>query len=325
MARFGRTDLPDEQEDALRRAKRIEWLNLGYTAFTVTIVAFVVGNSQAMRTAWIEDMLSTLPQIVFLIAVRFIRQPASARYPYGMHRAMNIGHLVAGVALLIVGGTLAFEAISGLLAFEHPTIGTVALFGETIWLGWLMVGVMAVIAIAPFFFAHAKKKLATKLNNKLLYADAAMAKADWSTNLASVIGVLGIGLGLWWLDGAAATFIAAGILWDGLTNTKAAVLDLIDEHATSHDEGKAEPLVVQAEQTLLALPWVREAACRARDQGQVVHVEAFVVPNLDTVTVDQVDDAAIRLTALHWTMQDVVVTPVSRLPDELRREPSRSD
>lgn len=91
---------------------------------------------------------------------------------------MGIGHLVAGVALLAVGGNLAVESAVGLVRGEHPAIGTVRLFGQTVWLGWLMVGVMTVVIVGPFFYGHAKAKLAPILHNKVLYADADMAKAD---------------------------------------------------------------------------------------------------------------------------------------------------
>lgn len=132
---FGRTDLPAEQQQALKKAVRWEYATIAYTICTITLVAFVVGNSQAMRTAWIEDMLSLIPQIAFLIALIFVRRRPTVRHPYGMHRSMGVGHMVAGVALLVVGLNLAYEAVSGLIAAEHPTIGTVVLFGQTIWLG----------------------------------------------------------------------------------------------------------------------------------------------------------------------------------------------
>nr|MDQ2698789.1 cation transporter [Actinomycetota bacterium] len=213
-------DIPPREAQALRKAVAWEWATIGYTAMTIAVVAFVVGNSQAMRTAWIEDMLSLLPQISFLIAVIYMRRSPTRRFPYGLQRGMDVGHLVAGVALLVIGVNLAIESITGLIAAEHATIGTVQLFGRTIWLGWLMVAVMTIIAIGPFIYGRAKLKLAPLLHNKLLYADADMAKADWHTNAASVIGVLGIGVGLWWLDGVAALFISCGIVWDGVKNTR---------------------------------------------------------------------------------------------------------
>ena len=314
---FGRSDLPPEQQRALKKAVRWEYFTIGYTAITITVVAFVVGNSQAMRTAWIEDMLSLIPQIAFLIALVFVRRKPTVNHPYGMHRAMGVGHLVAGVALLAVGLNLAFEAVTGLVKAEHPTIGTVNLFGHTIWLGWLMVAVMTVIVIGPvFLYGPAKAKLAPVLHNKLLYADADMAKADWQTNAASIIGVLGVGIGLWWLDGAAALFISLGIIWDGFRNTKAAIADLMDPRARTFDNKHPDPLAADIVQHLRAQPWIRDAAVRMRDQGQVFHVEAFIIPKKKRITTEQINDLSQSISELDWKVQDVVVMPSQGLPDE---------
>lgn len=316
MTRFGRTVLPAEQRVALRKAIRWEIFTIGYTTATIIAVAFVVGNSQAMRTAWIEDMLSLIPQIAFLAALLFVRRSPSRAHPYGLHRAMGVGHLVAGVALLAVGANLAVEAVTGLIAAEHPTIGTVRVFGQTVWLGWLMVGVMALIVIGPFFYGHAKSRLAPVLHNKLLYADADMAKADWQTNAASIVGVLGVGLGVWWLDGAAALFISLGIIWDGVRNTRAAVADLMDRRGRTYDDEHPHPLIAQTNRYLRSLRWVDRSAVRVRDQGQVFHIEAFVAPRRGRVTARQLRDASDGVARLDWKMQDVVVVPVDRLPEE---------
>ncbi len=317
---FGRRDLPAQQQHALRLAVRWEIFTICYTAITIAVVAFVVGNSQAMRTAWIEDMLSLIPQIAFLTALIFVRRGPTVAHPYGLHRAMGVGHLVAGVALLAVGVNLAVESAAGLIAGEHPTIGTVQVFGHTVWLGWIMIAVMAVIVVGPvFIYGPAKAKLAPVLHNKLLYADADMAKADWQTNAASIIGVLGIGLDIWWLDGAAAVFISLGIIADGLRNTKGAIVDLMDQRARTHDDKRPHPLAGQIVRHLNRQSWVAEAAVRMRDEGQVFHVEAFVVPRRGRVRVADIDSVSKGIAALDWKIQDVVVVPVSALPQEADR------
>ncbi|GAA3915490.1 cation diffusion facilitator family transporter [Microbacterium invictum] len=319
MKTLGRTDLPDEQQRALRSAVRWEWFTIGYTVVTIALIALVVGGSQAMKTAWIEDMLSLIPQISFLVALLLIRRGPTRAFPYGLHRAMGVGHLVAGVALLAVGGSLAVESLSGLLRAEHPAIGTVRVFGQTVWLGWFMVAVMSVTVIGPFFYGHAKAKLAPLLHNKVLFADADMAKADWTTTVASIVGVLGVGIGWWWLDGAAALFISVGIVWDGWKNSRAAVLDLIDQRARTEDDAEPQPLIAQIVRALDTQPWVRESAVRMRDMGQVFHVEAFVVPVRRTVSVAQVEAAREGIARMDWKMQDVVVIVVPKLPDEAER------
>lgn len=314
---YGRTDLPPEQQRALKSAVRWEIFTICYTSVTIAVVALVVGNSQAMRTAWIEDMLSLTPQIAFLVALIFVRRRPTRRHPYGLHRAMGVGHLVAGVALLVIGANLAVESVIGLVTGEHPTIGTVRIFGQTIWLGWLMVAVMVVVVVGPvFIYGPAKARLAPVLHNKLLYADADMAKADWQTNVASIVGVLGIGVGAWWLDGAAAIFISLGIVWDGWRNTKGAVLDLMDQRATTYDDKSAHPLAGRIVQELREQGWVTDAAVRVRDLGQVFQVEAFVVPARRRVKVADVDAASSMIAGLDWKVQDVVVIPVSELPAE---------
>lgn len=314
--RIGRTELPEEQQKALRSAIRWEWFTIAYTSVTIAVIALVVGGSQAMRTAWIEDMLSLIPQFAFLIALIFVRRRPTLKHPYGLHRAMGVGHLVAGVALLAVGVNLAIEAVTGLVAAEHPTIGTIDLWGHTIWLGWLMVAVMAVVIVGPvFLYGPAKARLAPVLHNKLLYADADMAKADWQTTVASIVGVLGVGAGLWWLDGAAALFISLGIVWDGVKNTKTAIIDLMDQRARTFDSAHPHPLAGDILSTMRSQSWVKEASVRMRDQGQVFHIEAFVVPRRSRVTVEQTTDLAARISDLDWKVQEVVISPVAELPD----------
>jgi cation diffusion facilitator family transporter len=315
MGTVARIDLPPAPAQALKKAIRWEWFTIGYTVVTIVVVAFVVGNSQAMRTAWIEDMLSLIPQISFLIALLFIGRASTRVFPFGLHRGMGVGHLVAGVALLAVGANLAVEAVIGLISAEHPTIGTMQLFGYTIWQGWVMIAVMAVIVIGPLIYGRAKLRLAPQLHNKLLYADAAMAQADWQTNAASIVGVLGIGIGWWWLDGAAALFISVGIVWDGIRNTRSAVRDLLDQRARTYDDKHPHPLIQQVLAHMRQQPWVNEVGVRIRDLGQVFHVEVFVVPTRRRPpAVATLLETTTALTALDWKLQDVVIIPTDRIP-----------
>lgn len=321
---FGRTDLPEEQQRALRSAVRWEIFTLCYSAVTIFLVAIVVGNSQSMRTAWVEDMLSTLPQIVFLIALPMVRKRPTTQHPYGRHRAMSIGHLVAGVALITIGGALAIESALGLIRLEHPSIGTVNLFGHTIWLGWLMIAVMSVIVVGPFFYGPAKVRAARTLHNKVLYADGDMATADWQTNAASVIGVLGVGMGLWWLDGAAAIFISIGIISDGLRNTRVALSDLMDQRALRFDSTAPHSDIATILGTLHALPWVADAGVRARDMGQVLHIEAFIVPKEAGAGTERIAEASERIAETSWQVQDVVVTLCDEIPAEVTERITRA-
>jgi cation diffusion facilitator family transporter len=317
---FGHTALPERQVEALRRAVRLEWITIGFLAVTVTLVYLVLGNSQAMKAAWIEDLLSFIPPIAFLVAVRINRRPPTQRHPYGFHRSVAIGHLVAAVALTTMGTFLIVDSLTGLIRAEHPTIGTVELFGTPVWLGWLMIGVMAAIALPPVFIGRVKLKYAQELHNKVLYADADMNKADWMTAVGSIVGVAGIGVGLWWLDSAAALFIAGSILWDGLRNLRAAVTDLMDERATTFDDKKPHPVAALVGDHLRSLPWVADAGVRMRDEGHVFHIEAFVVPAEGRMpSLDTLEAARAACVDLDWKVQDIVLVPTPELPEVVSR------
>lgn len=309
--------MPDEQAGALRRAIRFEWFTIAFLAVAIVGVNIVMGNSQAMKTAWVEDLLSLAPPLAFLIAVRVIRQPPSKKYPYGFFRSVGVGHLVAGVALFAVGALLLAESAVGLLRGERPPIGSVNLFGTQVWLGWLMMGVMALTIPLPIYFGHRKMALAKELHDKVLFADADMNKADWQTAVGSIVGVAGIGLGFWWADSAAAIFIASSILWDGVKNVRAAIADLMDSRATTFDDAKPHPLGRAVVDELRSLRWVEHAGVRLRDQGHVFHAEVFVVPRRGKVSLDDLDDARERVIALDWKLQDVVIVPVEQLPEEV--------
>lgn len=316
--------LPEEIARAVRQAIRLEWVTIVALLGIVVLVYLVLGNSQAMKTAWIEDLLSFIPPIAFLIGLHLTRKPATAARPYGYHRAIGVAHVVSATALCVMGGILIFDSALKLIMAERPTIGGVELFGTTIWLGWLMMGAMLVTAIPPVILGRMKLKLAPVLHNKVLYADADMNKADWMTSLSAMVGVAGIGLGWWWADSAAAIVIATSILKDGITNLRAAVAGLIDARPTTVDNKEPHPLLDDIDAALHALPWVRTAAARVRDEGQVFHVEGFVVPRTaEAATPERVEEAQAKLFDLDWKIRDVVITPVGEVPQVLEHGKGR--
>lgn len=311
--------LPPEVRRALQRANRLEWVTIGAFVVVVALVYAVMGNSQAMKSAWIEDMLSFVPPIAFLVGVRATRTPANRDRPYGYHHAIGMAHLVAAVALCVMGGYLVVDGGMKLVTAEHPTIGGVTLFGTTIWMGWLMMAVLVLTAIPPVVLGRMKLKVAPTLHNKVLHADADMNKADWMTSGSALVGVAGIGLGWWWADAAAALVISASILNDGIGNLKAAVASLLGARPTTIDDKDPHPLLADIDACLASPGWVREAAARVRDEGQVFHVEGFVVPWApDGATPERLAELRGQLFGLDWKVRDVVVAPVAELPPVLR-------
>jgi cation diffusion facilitator family transporter len=328
-----RFELPPELHDSQRKAVRLGWITIAYLSSAVILLALTLGQSQAMKAAWVEDLLSLLPPAAFLIAARIRKRDADAKFPWGLHRAVTVAYLFAALALLVMGILIFFDSALKLVAAEHPPIGVIQLFGEEIWLGWIMIGALAYSALPAVFLGRAKLKLADELHDKVLYADAKMNKADWMTASAAIVGVAGIGVGLWWADAVAAMFISLDIAHDGWSNVRAAVHDLMDARPRRHDAREFHPIVARMMEELEKCDWVDDAAVRLREEGHVFTGEVLVVPATDEDLLERLEGLADHLLSLEWKVYDIVVVPVREIDiptpapdgdsrgDEKRRRP----
>jgi len=142
-----------------------------------------------------------------------------------------------------------------------------------------MIPALVYSAIPAVIIGRLKLPLARELHDKVLYADGQMNKADWLTADAAMIGVIGIGL--WWLDAAAAIIISLDITKDGVTNLKAATGDLMDSRPTVTDDSQLDPLPERLRSEVESLEWVSDCAVRVREEGHVFFADVQVVPSSD--------------------------------------------
>lgn len=300
--------LPGEQRALLARAERLEWWSIGTLLGTALLMYLAMGNSQAMKTAWVEDMLSLVPAISFLLAARFARRPPDAVYANGRDRAFDIAFLVSAVALSGVGGWLVVDALLALFRAEHPAIAGVVIRGHYLWQGWLMIAALVVATLAPMIIGHHKLRLARELQLKPLRTDADMNKADWLTAAAGIAGVAGIGLGWWWADAAAALVIAGDILRDGARNLGHAVRDLHDAYPQTLERGDHDPVVERIREAVLALDWVQDCDVRLHEEGLRLCGVLIVDARDGNELPQRLIDARRAAQSVSWRVDDVVAT-----------------
>jgi len=274
----------------------------------------VMGSSQAMKTAWLEDLLSLVPSVAFIIAHKVNNKPPNHKFPYGFHRVFSISFLTGAVALLAMGVFLVYDSSMALIKAEHPTIGSKVFFGQQIWMGWVMILALIYSAVPAMILGFKKLPLAKKLHNKLLYTDADGQKADYMTAFAAIVGILGVGAGIWWADAAAALVISASILRDGLKNVKASTLDLMDRYPRTTAKQKEDKRIEEVRDLVRSWDWVKDANVRFREHGQVYLGEIAVVP-FGEATLDQLDKGYEILRNFHWKIHDFSIAPVKELPD----------
>jgi len=314
MRRIADFEFPPEEAEVYRRARRLEWITIAYILSAATLVFFTMGSSQAMRTTFFDDLISITPAAAFLVGTRVARRRPDGNFPYGRHRATSIAHLSAALSLVVMGAYLLFEALYKYMAGEKPTIGGFDLFGTMVWGGWPMLFAVAYSGIPTAILGRMKAKLAPKIHDKVLFADASMMKADWMVAIATAVGVIGVGFGLWWLDSLAAAVVSCDILRDGLRTMNVATADLMDRKPAKTDETGPEPLVDQVRDLLEQLEWVEQAEVRLREKGHIFMGEAFVVPRRGTDDlVGRLARAVEQARALDWRIHDLVIQPVAEL------------
>jgi cation diffusion facilitator family transporter len=307
-------ELPPDKHETLVKAVRLEWISIVYLVTAITLLYFTLGSSQAMKAAWVEDILGLTPPIAFLVASRIRNRQPNDRFPYGYHRATSVAYLCASVALLALGAFILYDSVSKLIRFEHPPIDLVKPFGDRpVWLGWLMLAALAYSTAPQVLLGRLKQPLAKELNDKVLYADAEMNRADWMTGCSAMLGVVGIGFGLWWADSVAASIISLDIVRDGGKNLRVAVVDLMDKEPTVVDDSRADPLPLWIKNELMLMDWVKDAEVRLREEGHVFVGEAFVVPVDDEDLVNRLEWANEHLLGLDWRLHELVIAPVREI------------
>ncbi|MDQ3494883.1 MAG: cation transporter, partial [Pseudomonadota bacterium] len=281
---------------------------IGLLTGVVVLMYLAMGGSQAMKTALVEDMLSLVPPITFLVAARFSRKPPDEEYLDGRNRAFDVNFLVSAVALTGVGLFLIYDSLSALIGREHPTIGAFEFRGQVIWMGWVMIAALVVSVIPPVVLGRMKHRLASELHLKPLQTDADMNKADWMTGLTGVAGIVGIGFGLWWADAAAALLISASVLKDGLGNLKSAIRDLHDARPETTDRKQGDPLVGRVHTAVSALDWVEDCSVRLHEEGPRLCGLVIVSPRDGRALATRLAEAQRVAREVHWRMDEVVAT-----------------
>lgn len=313
MRRLDKRSLPPKQGRELRRAIRLEWITILALTFDVIVLFVVMGQSQAMKTAWMDNLLSLVPPIVFLGAERYRHRPANRKFPYGFPRAVSLAFLIASTALAAMGAYLLIEAVVTLIQAEKVVIDDVTLFGHKMWAGWPMMVASAWSGITAAVIAHRKLPIAKKLQNRVLAADASMGKADWMVSVATIAGVVGLGFEIWWADAVAAGIISINILHDGVKHLREGFTEFLDRAPEPVDTDIEEPVVKQVERYFESLGWVKEFVVRVHERGEIFVGSVFVVPTDEENLIERIEDAIEHVERLHWRMGEFMITPVSSL------------
>ena len=152
--------------------------------------------------------------------------------------------------------------------------------------------------------------LSERLHEKVLFVDSHAQKADWMTAAGGMLGIIGIGFGLWWADSVLAILISASIVYDGFTRTRDSMKDLLEETPMTTDNKNLHPLIDEVIETCLGHQWVADVKVRMREQGMFFFGDILVVPRDQACLVDRIAQLHSQVLALDWKIADLVISPV---------------
>lgn len=302
--------LPPELQPVMKKAKRYEWITAIYLISVIVVMFLTLSSSQAMKAAWLEDVLSIVPSSAFLVASQFFNRPPTVKFPYGFHRTFSLGFIFGAFALFGMGVFVSVDSAITLLHQEHPTIGFRQILGQQIWFGWVMILALLYSFIPAVILGRRKKPLALKLHNKLLNVDADAQKADWMTAGAAILGILGIGLGFWWADAVAALFISFSILRDGIQRLRSAITDFLGHIPTKVGSKEPSPINKQLIIFFEKQDWVKDVRVRIREEGQVFLGEVFVIPKETGHLLENIEQSYREISQLDWKIHEITIQPV---------------
>lgn len=266
---------------------RLGWLTIAWQIGAATVLGLLMGGSQAMKTEWLENLLSAVPMGAVLLSYRTENNGPERRHPFGHHRTATLAFVVAAFALAFIGTYLFYDSGLKLLHREYPSIGGFTLFGRTIWHGWLMIGALTLTALPPIFLARAKIPVARLLHDKAFHACAEMDRANWMSNGAGVVGLGLVTLGFWWGDSLAALLISLTIMRDGWANVVRSLSDVMDHHPVDLQSGRQDDIVTQVHRALRTLPFVAGSKTLMREHGRYLYAEIFIQPNEEAPSITE--------------------------------------
>jgi cation diffusion facilitator family transporter len=304
---------PEEQRQLRQRAKKLSWLSIVLLLSAGTLLLYALGQSEAMKTAWVSDVLTAIPPMALLAAMRVELRDRSPRFPYGYTRSISVAFLVTSGVLSLVGLYLFYDSVAKLVKQQRPPIGMTEMFGHHFWSGWLMIGALSYSLICGLLLGLLKKPVAKRLSDKALSAEATMNRDEWMSEGAAIVGILLVGYGHWWGDALAAAFISLEIVHDGWMNMRLVLGDLMDETPTKMGKPEMEDITDKVRSRVEKIGKVARAGVRLREHGRAVTGEIFVVPRDGTNVLDLVRDVSREAKGIDWRLHDITVMPVHDL------------
>jgi len=157
------------------------YLSIIVNLFLAIIKAFfgIVGKSNALFADGLHSLSDVITSVVVLVSIYLAGRPADEKHPYGHGKIESISGNMVGLILVITSFELIIENIKNFFIYKEITIPKTI----TIYIVILSIFIKFILYIY-------KNKVAIKLNNDAILADAKDHKSDIISSIGVLIGII---------------------------------------------------------------------------------------------------------------------------------------
>lgn len=163
-----------------------------------------------------HSLTDTASNVVALIGIRVASQPPDDDHPYGHRKFETMASVGILIFLLLVLFEVMTAAVERLRTGGAPTIGRLA---------FVVMGATFLVNLAVVFY---ERRAGRRLSSEVLLADAHHTTSDLFTSATVIAALIGVRMGVTWLDPVAAMVIAVFIglaCWEIFNSTSGILAD----------------------------------------------------------------------------------------------------
>lgn len=242
------------------------------------IVIGVLANSAALIADGLHSLSDLFTDAMVIVVLRLSHQAPDRNHPWGHGRFETIGTVVLGVILGLVGVLIAYESIIRLVSETNPAAPT-----------WPALVAAAISIAGKEWIFRYTYKVGKALKSDLIIANAWHSRTDALSSIVVLVAVAGSMLGVWWLDGVAAVFVALMIGKIGWELVARSVSELVDT-------ALPEERVKELRETILSVEGVESVhSFKSRQMGSQSQLEMHlqVAPHLSAAEGHYIGDVAV--------------------------------
>lgn len=262
-------------ENRISQAKKGATLSIvTYTILTLLKVTYGwLADSRGLTADGINNATDVISSIAILIALHISMKPVDKNHPYGHYRSEFIASLIASFIMFAVSIQVIITGVKHFYQgqFHQPNQSA------------LIVGVISSFLMFAVFLYN--RNLAKKVKSNALKAASYDNLSDALVSIGTVIGILGVYIGIPMLDTLAAIVI-------GLLIMKTSI-DIFKETAITLTDGYDVDELEHIEQIISSIPGIKEIRdIKARSHGVMsfIDVTIAVEPELNVIESHQISD-----------------------------------